>query len=213
MSRRFWSSRSLVLSLGLSLCLAAPACHSAAQPAPGAPAAGSSGEHANAAGPGDAHQHGGAADCPAMQAMKDKGGIGVPKIAWRCKTHAQRLDYMGLFVLDRMKGLFVAWRPDDYKEFRCQTCHGENFDKPPVNFHMPRVAFPLKADDPLGGAMKYDPDAAQFMLKKVLPTMAGLLGEEPWDPATGKGTFTCFRCHPAKGGTPPAPAPAPAGGA
>ncbi len=102
---------------------------------------------------------------------------------------------MGIYVLPRMEKLFKEWRPDDYAKFRCQTCHGEKFDKPPVDFHMPRVAFPLKADDPIGGAMKYDEEATRFMMEKVLPTMAELLGEKPYDQKTGQG-FSCFRCHP-----------------
>jgi len=102
---------------------------------------------------------------------------------------------MGIYVLPRMEKLFAQWRPDDYGKFRCQHCHGEKFDKPPVDFHMPRVAFPLMADDPVGGAMKYDPEATKFMVERVLPTMAELLGEEPLDPETGQG-FSCFRCHP-----------------
>lgn len=130
------------------------------------------------------------------------GGLGAPKIPWKDKNREQRLEYMGLFVLDPMGKLFAGWKPDEFSAenaFRCQSCHGENFDKPPVDFHMPRVAFPLLPDDPIGGAMKYDPVATKFMVDKVVPTMAELLGEEPYDPATGKGTFGCFRCHPKKG--------------
>jgi hypothetical protein len=33
-----------------------------------------------------------------------------------------------------------------------------------------------------------------FMGKKVVPTIANLLGEEPFDPKTGKG-LGCFECH------------------
>lgn len=130
----------------------------------------------------------------------DPGGIGAPNIPWKDKTRAQRQDYMGIYVLPKMQELFVEWRPDDYggkNDFRCQTCHGENFDKPPVDFEMPRVAFPLKADDPIGAAMKYDAEATAFMVERVLPTMAELLGEEPYNPDTGEG-FSCFRCHPSK---------------
>jgi hypothetical protein len=127
------------------------------------------------------------------------GGIGAPNIPWANKTRSQRQDYMGLYVLPRMQKLFVEWRPDEYGDFKCQTCHGDNFDKPPVNFHMPRVSFPLKADDPIGAAMKYDAEATTFMMEKVLPTMAELLGEKPADPRTGQGGFTCFRCHPKAG--------------
>lgn len=103
---------------------------------------------------------------------------------------------MGIYVLPAMEKLFKGWRPDEYARFRCQTCHGEKFDKPPIDFKMPRVDFPLNATDPVGSAMKYDPEATRFMTEKVLPTMAKLLGEKPYDPATGQG-FSCFRCHPA----------------
>ncbi|HKE16108.1 MAG TPA: hypothetical protein VKB80_14630 [Kofleriaceae bacterium] len=137
----------------------------------------------------------GAASSPTSGSGQDTGGIGAPKIPWAKKTHAQRLDYMGLFVLPRMEKLFKEWRPADHGDFRCQTCHGEDFDKPPVNFHMPRVSYPLKADDPIGAAMKYDAEATHFMMEKVLPTMAELLGEKPYDEKTGQG-FACFRCHP-----------------
>ncbi len=136
------------------------------------------------------------------RAAAQTGGVGAPRIPWKDKTHDQRLEYMGLFVLDRMGTLFAEWRPDEFSAenaFRCQTCHGDGFDRPPVDFHMPRVAFALDADDPIGGAMKYDPVAARFMVERVVPTMAELLSEEPYDPATGRGTFGCFRCHPKRG--------------
>jgi hypothetical protein len=143
----------------------------------------------------------GAAKAPAKKAApgsgSETGGIGAPKIPWAQKTRSQRQDYMGLYVLPRMEKLFKEWRPDEYSGFRCQTCHGENFDKPPVNFEMPRVSFPLDADDPIGAAMKYDEEATKFMMEKVLPTMADLLGEKPYDSRTGEG-FSCFRCHPAR---------------
>ncbi len=122
------------------------------------------------------------AAAPPAKKPSATGGLGAPKIPWKDKTHEQRVEYMGLFVLDKMHALFAEWKPDEFageQAFRCQNCHGENFDKPPVNFHMPRVAFPLQPDDPIGGAMKYDPVAAKFMVERVVPTMAKLLSEEP----------------------------------
>ena len=141
-----------------------------------------------------------AAPVPTAGAPKPQGtgGIGAPNIPWAQKTRAQRQDYMGIYVLDRMAGLFREWKPDEYAGvtgFRCQTCHGEGFDKPPVDFHMPRVAFPLDPADPIGSATRYDAEAAKFMVEKVVPTMAELLGEKPYDPETKQG-FSCFRCHP-----------------
>ena len=155
--------------------LALPGCPRSGEPAPAQPQA--------------------TTPAPAPSPTSDTGGIGAPKIPWANKTRLQRQDYMGIFVLPRMQKLFAGWKPDEYGEFRCQTCHGENFDKPPVDFQMPRVAFPLEADDPIGGAMKYDAEATRFMVDKVLPTMAELLGEKPFEAKTGQG-FSCFRCHP-----------------
>ena len=135
----------------------------------------------------------------AAPAVAETGGLGAPKIPWKDKSREQRLEYMGLFVLDKMGALFAEWRPDEYAAkgaWRCQTCHGEGFDKPPVDFHMPRVAFPLDPDDPVGKAMQYNADATKFMVEKVVPTMAELLSEKPMSEG---GTFGCFRCHPKKG--------------
>jgi hypothetical protein len=165
--------------------LAPSACRRSAEPAPARPAA--SAAPATAPVPPTSAAGGGGT-----------GGIGAPNIPWATKTHAQRQEYMGLHVLPAMEKLFKEWRPDDHATFRCQTCHGENFDKPPVHFKMPRVSFPLRAADPIGAAMLYDPEATRFMVEKVLPTMAALLGEKPYDPKTREG-FSCFRCHPPKG--------------
>ena len=167
-----------LLALGFVVALAA--CSRSGDPAPVAPAP------APAATP------------PKPQATGGTGGIGAPNIPWAEKTRAQRQDYMGIYVVDRMAALFREWKPDEYAGvtgFRCQTCHGENFDKPPVDFHMPRVAFPLDPADPIGSATRYDPEAAKFMVERVMPTMAELLGEKPYDEETKQG-FSCFRCHP-----------------
>jgi hypothetical protein len=139
---------------------------------------------------------------PAPAAARDTGGLGAPKIPWPDKTREERLEYMGLFVLPAMEELFAGWRPDEYGDkgaFRCQSCHGEGFDTPAIDFHMPRVAFPLDPADPMGVAMRYDAEAATFMAERVVPEMARLLGEEPFVAETGRGTFGCFRCHPRKG--------------
>jgi hypothetical protein len=173
--------RSAVLVL-LAGFLALPGCPRSGEPAPVQPSAPSPTPGATSAGP----------------SSQETGGIGAPKIPWAQKTRAQRQDYMGIYVLPRMEKLFKEWRPQGFADFRCQNCHGDNFDKPPVDFKMPRVSFPLKADDPVGGAMKYDAEATKFMMEKVLPTMAELLGEKPYDQKTGQG-FSCFRCHPTAG--------------
>jgi hypothetical protein len=117
-------------------------------------------------------------------------------VPWAQQDHKQRLDTMGLVVFPRMKKAFQAHDSDEFGGFRCQTCHGDNFDSPEINFRMPNPELPpLAADDPYGAAMSYDPDTATFMAKQVLPAMIEMLGEKPYDPATGEG-LRCFSCHP-----------------
>ncbi len=114
---------------------------------------------------------------------------------WADMDRAHRLDYMGLVVFPAMKAKFQAFGAEAFAEFRCQTCHGDGFDKPGIDFRMPNVLPPLSRTDPIGGGMAYDPETTKFMVETVVPTMAELLGESPFDPRTGKG-FSCFRCHP-----------------
>jgi hypothetical protein len=118
--------------------------------------------------------------------------LGAPNIAWEQKTHEERAAYMGAFVEPQMRRLFVEYDAKNFGDFGCPTCHGKDFDV--IDFQMPNDIYALPADNPIGEAMDLDPKIAQFMMGKVLPTMAKLLHE----PAGPKGV-SCFTCHPKEG--------------
>jgi hypothetical protein len=145
------------------------------------------------------------------------------KIDWEKMTTSQRKSYMKKTVLPEMKKKFVAFDAKKYKEFSCQTCHGEKASE--NKFKMPNPSLP-KLPQPTDRAgfmaiMQKKPEMAKFMGTEVKPTMAALLNLPEWKPDSPTG-FSCYNCHskeeaaaaPAAAPAAPgakAPAPAPAG--
>jgi cytochrome c553 len=122
---------------------------------------------------------------------------GAPDVQWADKTFQQRKEWMGIEVLPKMKASFKAYDETQFKAFGCDTCHGA--DGKDKNYAMPTDSiYPLDKNDPVGKAMDYDAKVTQFMVDKVVPEMAAMIGAEPYDPKTGKGTFGCLSCHPAE---------------
>lgn len=115
-------------------------------------------------------------------------GLGAPTVPWKYKTRPEKMGFMGAYVQPNMKDVFVAYDADGFKDFDCETCHGNDMEE--VDFKMPNSLYALPTDDPMAEAMDYDEDLAAFMLGKVVPAMAQLLSEKP-----GKGV-NCFTCHP-----------------
>lgn len=119
--------------------------------------------------------------------VKDQGE-GIP---WEQKTHEQQKAYMGMTVKPRMEKLFTEFDAERFKEVKCSTCHGANARE--RDFEMPNPDLPkledwekLKAEEP---------EMMEFMMEKVVPEMASLLGQQPFDPETKTG-FGCSGCHP-----------------
>jgi hypothetical protein len=112
---------------------------------------------------------------------------------WKHKNREQRLDWMGLQVFPKLRQAFVE-RDPAYANFKCQTCHGSKMEM--VDFKMPNPGlFSLPKANPIESARDYDADVANFMVEKVVPTMAELLDMPAYDPETKQG-FGCFGCHP-----------------
>jgi hypothetical protein len=132
------------------------------------------------------------ADRPRVAKAAEGPDLGAPDVAWDQKTHEERTAYMGAFVEPTMKRLFVEYDPHNFGDFSCTTCHGKDLDV--IDFSMPNDIYALPADNPIGEAMDLDPKIAQFMMGKVVPTMAKLLHEP-----SGPGGVTCFTCHPKEG--------------
>jgi hypothetical protein len=123
-------------------------------------------------------------------------GTGKSEIPWKDRTHEQRMDWMGLQVFPKMKGVFTQFDADRFSNFACQTCHGDDMEI--VDFKMPNKLYALPRTDTIKSARDYDAKVTEFMLSTVTPKMAELLDMQPYDPATKSG-FSCFGCHPVEG--------------
>lgn len=114
-------------------------------------------------------------------------------LTWKDMNHDQRLDYMKTVVYPAMKTSFQELDAKHFAKFTCVTCHGEGAKE--GNFDMPNPKLPKL--DPANNFKKHMAKKAAmvtFMTQKVVPGMAQLLNEAPYDPATQKG-FGCFDCH------------------
>ena len=118
-------------------------------------------------------------------------------VAWKDMKRAARMEHMKHVVLPKMKAAFGSFEPDEFADFKCVMCHGKGAED--KSFEMPNPKLPpLPADEAGFKALIADePEAFKFMSGTVVPQMAAMLGEQPYDPAT-KGGFGCFRCHTVK---------------
>jgi len=111
---------------------------------------------------------------------------------WSAMNFEQRKMYMNDQVKPQMGELFLPGHPD----FNCPTCHGANFQE--VKLKMPNTLAPLDPTNmPFNSADEKIKGAADFMAQKVVPRMAGLLNQEPYNAETKTG-FGCFGCHATK---------------
>jgi hypothetical protein len=116
-------------------------------------------------------------------------------VPWKEKTRQQRLDWMGMSVFPKMKQTFTQFNADRFGDFSCQTCHGETMEM--VDYHMPNTLYALSKTDTIEKARQYDAQVTDFMVNEVMPQMAKLLAEAPYDATTHTG-FGCFGCHPSE---------------
>jgi hypothetical protein len=97
-------------------------------------------------------------------------------------------------VMPKMGPMFHDFDAKTFAEPRCGLCHGAGAKD--GTFKMPNPGLPKLVATPDGfkKLQAQHPQVFDFMSKQVVPTMANLLGEEPFDPKTQKG-FGCFECH------------------
>jgi hypothetical protein len=135
-----------------------------------------------------------AASAPAASASAAPPGPPGPG-DWDKWSHDQKLAYMKSDVLPKMSGLFHDFDAKTYAEPKCVLCHGGGVKD--GGFKMPNPELPKLDVTPAGfKKMQEGKKKAvfEFMAKQVVPTMAQLLGEQPYDPKTQKG-FGCMECH------------------
>jgi hypothetical protein len=130
-----------------------------------------------------------AAAADAGAALEDAGPPSAPALpVWKDLNQAERAEFMKNHVMPKMSALLKEFDPKEFAEVKCTTCHGPGAKE--GKFKMPNPKLP-KINDAM---MKKHPEMTEFMMKKVVPEMATLLSEQPFDPATKQG-FGCMRCH------------------
>jgi hypothetical protein len=160
-----------------------PAASASAEPAPPPPT-----ESAAPAPSAEAPAPSATAPVPAAAASAE-----APKPSWDAMTVDQKKEVMKTQVIPQMAQLFTSFDPKRFAEVRCGTCHGAGAKE--GKFTMPNPHLPKL--DPTNGFEKHkkkDAKILAFMTEQVSPTMAKIIGEPPYDPATQKG-FGCFNCH------------------
>lgn len=112
---------------------------------------------------------------------------------WDAMNHGQRLETMKKVVVPKMGAVFQSFDAKKYADFNCTVCHGERIKQ--KVFDMPNPDLPhLHYTDSFKKHMTEKPEITKFMMEKVEPQMAAAVGEQPYDPKTGKG-FGCGECH------------------
>jgi hypothetical protein len=114
-----------------------------------------------------------------------------PSTPWDEMTSEQKGQYMAEVVMPEMRRLFQEHDAEEYADFSCATCHGDNAHD--VGFRMPNGLAPL---DPaqIPAMFQSDHPGAVFMTQRVWPRMGELLGEPLYNPETHEG-FACLNCH------------------
>jgi hypothetical protein len=114
-------------------------------------------------------------------------------LAWKDMNHEQRIAFMKSTVAPKMAALYKDFDGKKYEKFDCTTCHGESAKK--GVFDMPNAKLPaLSVADGFKKHKDKNPKMVTFMMTKVTPAMAEMLGEPVYDPKTQKG-FGCMECH------------------
>jgi len=115
-------------------------------------------------------------------------GLTPPDSPWEQMSVEDKEFYMIGKVNPIMKELFVAHDAEEFADFDCVDCHGEEMQE--INFKMPAPSMyivPPEGTPGHRGMLATFPETVKFMQETVTPAMGKLLGVEG---------FTCAGCHP-----------------
>ena len=122
----------------------------------------------------------------------DSGTEDETEPAWAEMDASQRRDYMVEVVYPRMREIFVAYDPERYADFSCESCHGP--DAEASGWAMPAFLEALPLDGTLEAVEALNPEQTSFMLDEVFPEFVELLGETKYATDNPEG-YRCTGCH------------------
>ncbi len=115
-------------------------------------------------------------------------GLTPPDQPWEQMSLEDKEFYMIGKVNPIMKELFVAHDAEEFADFDCVDCHGEEMRE--INFKMPAPSMyivPPEGTPGHRGMLATFPETVKYMEETITPAMGKLLGIE---------SFTCAGCHP-----------------
>ena len=131
-----------------------------------------------------------AGDAPDPAAAPEPAQDTPEELTWSQMNDPQKKKFMGTVFLPAMKKEFQAHDGEEFAEFNCKTCHGENADE--VGWHLPNDLVPLPKENTWQAALDMDEEATKFMGEVVVPKAAEMFSMKP------KEEFGCFDCHPSE---------------
>jgi len=120
--------------------------------------------------------------------------VAAPPKPFHDMADEEKGTYMKEVVVPAMRERFQHFDGEEFAKFNCATCHGPNPKERKFEMPNPESTKLPTTQEGFAKLMEKEGKAVEFMGKVVVPTMATLLGEEPFNPETGKG-FGCFACH------------------
>ncbi len=111
---------------------------------------------------------------------------------WDSMDHEAREDFMKDAVLPAMATAFKEFSAENYSDFNCKTCHGSGIDD--HTYKMPHPDLPALTMEMIQAPDEDHKAVTEFMMSRVKPEMARLLGKPEYSPENPQG-FGCFNCH------------------
>ena len=122
-------------------------------------------------------------------------GLTGPDKPWKGMSYEEKEWYMVGKVHPVMRQVFQTYDAQKYEgeKFECTPCHGPNAEAKKYKMPGDHLSAVPQYGSPDWKAME-NAKIVKFMLQRVNPAMASLIGEKSFDPTTGQG-FNCWGCH------------------